>query len=128
MQNNPVMEVIQTAFQMEIANEMTTTTEGLVVTLADHKRVLITTTPITTGITQPHPKPDTHTYHYIHQHDFGYGQVDEIKTVKRLTLRNIEDCRSYLDDVCESFLNATNRDFEITFADGTAYLITIEPL
>ncbi len=129
MQTNPVIEAIQAAFQMEIANQFTTKDDTLVVTLPDGGHLTIGATPITPTAKQAPHQPATHsehTYHYVHQHDFGYGNGDE-QSLTRLLLRSEEDCRSYLDDVCHTFLDATFRDYEITFPDGSAYLLTVDP-
>ncbi len=128
MQNNPVMESIQAAFQMEIANQFTVKDDTLVLTLPDQSRLVIGANPITpTKHTQPNTPTAKHTYHYVHQHDFGYGNADEHQPLQRLLLRNMEDCRSYLDDVCQTLLDAAFHDFEITFPDGSAYLLTVDP-
>lgn len=129
MQTNPVTETIQAAFQMEIANQFTTKGDTLTLTLPDGGHLTIAATAVTpTAHAKPHQTTthDAHTYHYVHQHDFGYGN-DEHQALERLLLRNMEDCRSYLDDVCHTFLDAKFHDFEITFPDGTAYLLTVEP-
>ena len=132
MSINPVIEAVQAAFNLEIANQFTVTDNTLTITLPDHTRLLITAEPVSTPGTPtpaaPHQSatsPDTHTYHYLHQHDFDSGATDARPPLGRLLLHNLAECQAYLDDVCHSFLVANIRDNEITFPDGTAYLMTI---
>lgn len=118
------MEAIQAAFKLEIANPFTTTATTLTVALSDGGHAVIGATLVspTVHTTSQTPSPSTHTYHYRHQHDFDGA---DNQPMQRLLLRNIADCRSYLDDVCHTFLAGTWRDNEVTFPDGTVYLITI---
>lgn len=113
---NPVMEAIHTAFRWEIANQFTTTEQTLTITLTDGTRAVISAPQVATP-TKPH-RPvinrNQHTYHYTHQTDD-----------KKFILHNLEECRVYLDDVCHTFLNATVRDNEVIFSDGSAYLVTV---
>ena len=125
---NHVIEAIHAAFQMEIANQFTTTEHTLTVTLPDHGRIVITAQPIDAysgkPVATPQPAHDAHTFHYIHQHDYGYGHADE-QPLNRLMLHNLAECRAYVDDVCHTFLVAQIHDNEITFPDGAGYVLMI---
>ena len=35
---------------------------------------------------------------YVLKHDFGYGREEELP-IKKLLLRNFEDCKDYVDDI-----------------------------
>ena len=125
MSINPVSAVLQAAFNLEIANPFTVHDNTITVTLPHGDTVVITVFPLTpiTHTIPPH-RPTEHTYHYEHQHDFT---ATPDQPLARLILHNLEDCRSYLDDVCHTFINAEVRDFELTFPDGAVYLITVDP-
>ena len=130
MQNNPVIEAIYAAFQLEIANQFTLTDHALMVTLPDQNCIAIRAPQVTASATNTapttdfHTTRDAHTYHYIHQHNFT---TDTKHPLPKLLLHNGEECRAYLDDICHTFLNATIRDNEITFPDSTTYLVMLDP-
>lgn len=119
MSTNPVIETIYAAFKIEIANQFTLDEATITLTLPNQSRVEITA-PRVDATTTPHTNQTpiinaAHTYHYTQQNG-------------RLLLHNLEECRVYLDDVCQTFLNATIRDNEVTFPDNTAYLVMVTPL
>ena len=120
---SPVIQAIQSAFSNEIANDFQFTNHSLTVTLPNKKKLNIVVPLIvapTQLLTQPFFRSSKmiHTYHYLHQ--------NEKILPARLTLQSIEDCRSYVDDICQTMLNANMRDNEITFPDGSVYLIIIK--
>lgn len=117
--NNPVMEAIQAAFKIEVANQFTTTSNSIIVTLSNKEHVRIEALPI--PVVQ-HRETDQQNYCTVQQHSYHYNQMPQPHSV---VLQNIEDCRSYLDDVCHTLINATFHDFEVTIPDGRTYLITI---
>ena len=121
--SNPVFNIIQSAFAAEIANDHQVTPHAITVKLPDNTRVIIGTilTTPSTHTVPPYPvRTDTeHSYHYLHQ------TSNPTTAPTPLTLQSIEDCRSYLEDVCRSMINAEFRDFEITFPDGSSYLIVL---
>ncbi len=128
MSNNPIIQAIDAAFKLEVANQCTLTENTLTVTLPNQAYVIINAQCIKADAnnkTQHLTLPiDAHSYEYVHQHDFS---SDEHQPLQRLLLRNIEDCRAYVDDVCQNLLDVPVHDFEVQFSDGTTYLITIEP-
>ncbi len=128
MPTNSIIQALDAAFKLEIANQFILTDNTLTVTLPDQKQIVINAQCIKTDANN---KPqhltlpiDTHSYEYVHQHDFS---SNEQQPLQRLLLRNIEDCRAYVDDVCQNLLDVPVHDFEVQFSDGTTYLITIEP-
>lgn len=129
MQINPVIEALYAAFRLEIANQFVLSDDSLVVTFPDQTRAIINAqqvvaSPNTTNahISIASAFNSTHTYHYQHRRDF------DPQAPALLTLQNIEDCRSYLDDVCQNLLSVPVHDFEVTFPDQTVYLITIDKI
>ena len=129
MQINPVIEAIYAAFKLEIGNQFFLTNNSIVVTFPDQSRAVISApqvapSPDSLNLVTPDIPPlnSTHTYHYLHQHDFNQ------QSESLLNLQNLEDCRAYLDDVCQNLLSVPVHDFEITFPDGTIYLLTIETI
>ena len=129
MQINPVIEAIYAAFKIEVANQFFLTNNSLVIHFPNQTRAVINAlqvrpVPVELPLNTPSiPNINgTHTFHYLHQHDFDQGDT------QLLTLQSIADCRAYLADVCENLLNVINRDFEIEFSDGTAFLLTIEQI
>ena len=124
--NNPVIKIIQTIFQTEIANPITNTAHSLTITLPDNQSVIIGAILTTAPLYKVPPfairTERPHTFHY----DTYQSQIKTSHTQAtnpRLTLLSLADCQSYLDDICHNLLNTTCRDLEITFPDGSKYLI-----
>ena len=121
---NPVMEVIYTAFQLEIDNDFVFNQNCLTVNLPNQKQIMISAPQISTTdrpFSQPLISPNKHTYHY----QYHLKHSDTTQPNPRLFLHNLEECRVYLDDICNTFLTARVHDFEITFPDGTVYLLMV---
>ena len=120
--NNPILKIIYDTMQTEITNRINATPHSIQLTLPNEAKIIIgaimTTAPL--YIVPPFSirTNKTHTYHFLHQ-------SNDTNQSSRLTLLSMEDCRSYLDDVCQTLLNATFHDFEITFPDGSTYLILV---
>lgn len=126
IKNNPIMEAIYAAFQLEIANQFTLTNNALHVVLPNQQTLVITAHQVghrNAQSLQPTFIPQTHTYHYQHNLNARTNA-----TSARLTLHNLEECRIYLDDVCHNLINATVHDCELTLPDGTIYLLTVTRL
>lgn len=126
--NNPVIKIIQTAFQTEIANPITSTAHSLTITLPDNQQIIIgailTTAPLYNIPPFPIRTDRPHTFHYdTHQSQIKISHPKA--TNSHLTLLSLTDCQSYLDDICHNLFNATCRDSEITFPDGSKYLIMV---
>lgn len=122
--SNPVLKIIQEAFATEISNDHQVTPHAIIVKLPDNTQVIIgviLTSPCIHAIA-PYPVRTNvkHTYHYLHQQT-----KNNTVQYSPFNLQSIEDCRSYVDDVCKTFVNAKFYDFEITFPDGSAYLVVI---
>ena len=119
MAYNPVIKIIHTVFQSELANTFIFNNEQLTVVLPNHHQLLISAPCIKSKHHHAIPNLNStqrHTYHYQYQQK-------HVSPNTRLTLHNLEECRIYLDDICHTFLNACIRDFEIIFSDGTTYLL-----
>lgn len=116
MENNIVITCIAAACQMEIANRVKPVGDNsLLLTLPKQNQVLITVKPLRNDpFYRPPEKPQKHTYHYNANPDAG----------GKLQLLSLEDCRSYLNDVCQNLLDAEYRDGELTFPNGDIYLLT----
>ena len=123
MHNNPVMEALIAAFQLEITNHFSLTDDALLLTLPNQSHLKIEVIQVnpnsthTMSISADIPR-NHHTFHYF---------TAENRPLQKLTLHNIAECRAYLDDACLTFLNARLHNGEIQFPDSTAYLIIIEP-
>ena len=125
--NQQIMQVFQKTMHLEITNPIKTTPHSICLELPNHQQVLIgiimTTAPLHNS------KPFTlatkcqHTYHYLHQNDYTSA-----KQLTRFTLQSVEDCRAYIDDICQTLMNVKLNDCEITLHDGSTYLITITKL
>ncbi len=120
--SNPILNIIQSAFAAEIANDHQITPHAIVVNLPNKKRIIIgviLTVPSTRTVA-PYPlrTDKQHTYHYLHQFTNATPTAP-----KPFMLQSLEDCRSYIEDVCRTFFNADFHDFEITFPDGSTYLV-----
>ena len=113
---NIVITSIAAACQMELANRVKPVGDNsLRLTLPNQHQVLITAKRLGNApLYQPPAKPQKHTYHYTANPDAG----------GKLLLLSLEDCRSYLDDVCQNLLDAEYRDGELTFPNGDIYLLT----
>lgn len=66
------------------------------------------------------------TIRYVTQHDYGYG--DENRTeLKRLELRNMDECATYIDDAIATQLNAYFTNNLIEFhCSGEKFLLSVE--
>ncbi len=123
--SNPILNIIQSAFAAEISNDHQVTPHAITVELPDKTCIIIGTilTCPSTRTVPPYPiQTDAkHSYHYLHQAE--HTTTDP----QPFTLQSIEDCRSYVEDVCRTLINAEFHDFEMTFPDGSSYLIAIAP-
>ena len=117
MPTNPVLATIRAAFNAEIANPFTVHDHTITVDLPHGDPVAITVLPLSPSTPTTSRLKTTHTYHYTHQDTPG-----------RLVLHNLTELRAYQDDVCQTLLNARYRDGEVTFPDGTTYLLTTTAL
>lgn len=117
MPNNIVTIAIAAACQMEIANPVKYANDNsLLVTLPNQQQVLITVKPLRNDpCYRPPTTAQRHTHHYTANPD----------TMGKLQLLSLDDCRSYLDDVCQNLLDANYRDGELTFPNGDIYLVTL---
>ena len=113
---NIVTTSIAAACKMEIANRVKPVGDNsLLLTLPKQRQVLITVKPLRKDpFYRPPAHPQKHTYHYHANPDAG----------GKLLLLSLEDCRSYLNDVCQNLLDAEYRDGELTFPNGDIYLLT----
>lgn len=112
-----VAEVIILAFRMEIANPLKPVGDNsFLVSLPNHGQVIITVKPLRHD---PHYQPPTQPKRHTVHHNL---QIDPNQP---LTLLSIEDCRCYLDDVCQNLLDAEYHDGELTFPNGDSFLVTL---
>ena len=124
--NNPIMKIIHEVFAKEIANPYTVTAHAITLKFPDHNQAIIGAILTTAPLLQVPPfsikKNYQHTFHYLHQHDHNPTNSESLTP---FTLHSLADCRSYLDDLCRTCFNAQFNDFELTFPDGSTYLIVI---
>lgn len=131
MVKNILLDFVINVFNLEIANHYTTTEHAVIIDFPDRTQAVIAAHPVAGHFPRRPVLPplrQDHSYHYVHQHDYGYGREPEVLGLNKLTLRGWEDCRVYLQDACETLLAAEFNDFEITFDSGPVYLLTITPL
>lgn len=131
MSKNILIDFVEVVFKQEIANPYTTTEHTVIIDFPDRTQAIIAAHPVAGHFPRRPVLPplrDEHSYHYVHQHDYGYGRDPEVLELNKLTLRSLEDCRVYLQDACENLLAAEFNDFEVTFKSGPVYLLTITPL
>lgn len=131
MIKNILLDFVLNVFSLEIANHYTHTEHAVIIDFPDHTQAIIAAHPVAGYFPRRSvlpPLTKDHSYHYVHQHDYGYGREPEVVELNKLTLRSLEDCRVYLQDACENLLAAEFNDFEITFHSGPVYLLTITPL
>ena len=116
--NSQILAIIHDTMQQEITNPVTRAPHALRLTFPDNKQaiigIILTTAPLHQTAPYELKTAQAHTYHYLHQ-----------ATKQPFTIRGIEDCRCYIEDICQTMLNAKFRDFEITFPDGSRYLIMV---
>ena len=117
--NSQILAIIRDTMQQEITNSIDITPHALRITFPNHTQAIVGVI-LTAAPTQQTPHAlkttQTHTYHYLHQ-----------TITQPFTLHSLEDCRCYIDDICKTMLNAKFHDFEITFSDGSRYLIMVTP-
>ena len=123
---NQILKILQSAISAETTNDYQITPHAITVNLPDQSQIIIgiiLTKPSTHIRSKYHLRTKAqHTYHFLHQND-ATAQT----TLKPFTLQSLEDCRSYVEDVCRTFINAQFRDYEISFPNGSAYLVVIAP-
>ena len=51
---------------------------------------------------------------YVLKHDFGYGQDEELP-IKKLKLRNFQDCKDYVIDILQQAFVATLNENKLYF-------------
>lgn len=121
--NNPILAIIHDTMQKEITNAMDTTAHSIIVTLPDQSQVIIGAILISAPQQTVSPSPlrtqQQHSYHFQHQSDTAQ------QTATPFTLQSVADCRSYVDDICQTMISAKFRDFEITLPDGSIYLVIL---
>ena len=62
---------------------------------------------------------------YVLNHDYGYGQEEKVN-LDKLTLRNIEDLKVYVDDAIQNAFVAKYQNNIIEFKDKEKCKIVIE--
>lgn len=124
-----VIDFLTTIMQTEITNRVNRLGNVLWVDLSNHTTAQITA-PMVEHTTQP-PLQNEATIHnietlrYVLQHDYGYGQECH-HGINRLELRNLEECRIYIEDAIHSQLNAYFTNHLIEFMSGEKFLLAIE--
>ncbi len=63
---------------------------------------------------------------YVYKHVFGYGETLGDLKINKLQLRNIQDCKDYLQMICAAIFDATYYKNILTFKNGAKYLISLE--
>lgn len=126
-----VIDFLQDIMRTEIANPVHRRGNTLLVNLSDQTIARITA-PAVSQNTLPPQQTEAHvqnfaTLQYVLHHNYGYGDEQEHKVLNRLTLRNFDDCRVYVEDAIGSQLNAyfTNGLIEFILT-GEKFLLTME--
>ena len=122
--NNSILKIIYETLLTEIDNPLVLTPHTIGISLPNQNQItiglILTSAPLHTSSSFSLRTNHSHTYHYLCQRD-----NDTQKKPKPFTLCSIEDCQSYIDDLCKTIINANFNDFEITLPDGSSYLIMI---
>lgn len=131
--NDPtfVIDFLQDIMRTEIANPFYRRGNVLFVKLTDQTVARITAPAVAQNTLPPQQNEarvqNFATLQYVMQHDYGYGTDPECKEIHKLTLRNFDDCRVYIEDAIGSQLNAyfTNGLIEFILT-GEKFLLTME--
>jgi len=54
---------------------------------------------------------------YVLNHDYGYGKHPEQRVLNKLSLRNIEDLKTYIIQLVEDMFYATFEDWYVIFKE-----------
>ena len=124
-----VVDFLETIMQSEITNSVNRQGETLTITLTDGTVAQITA-PKVDRTTLPPEQVEAKvqniaTIKYVTQHDYGYGDEDR-KELNRLELRNMDECRTYVEDAVTSQLNAYFTNCLIEFYNGDKFMLAVE--
>lgn len=126
-----VVDFLQTIMRTEITNTVHRRGNTLLINLSDHTTAHVTA-PQVSRTTLPPQQTEARvqnfaTLQYVMQHDYGYGAEHTQHALNRLELRNLDECRIYLEDAVGSQLNAYFTNGLIEFmTTGEKFLLTIE--
>lgn len=125
-----IIDFLDSIMHGEIANPITRHGNTLTVNLADQTVAKITAPKVARDTLPPRRTEATieniATIRYVIQHDYGYGEEPERTELKRLELRNLDDCQVYVADACRSQLNAYYTDGLIEFFNGEKFMVAVE--
>lgn len=126
-----VIDFLQTIMQTEITNPVCRRGKKLLVSLSDHTMAQITAPQVAQDTLPPQQTEariqNFATLQYVMQHDYGYGDEHEHDVLNKLELRNLEECRTYIEDAVGSQLNAYFTNGLIEFiTTGEKFFLTVE--
>jgi len=124
-----VVDFLETIMHSEITNEIKRQQEALIIILSNGTTAQITAPKVardTLPPTQTEAKvQNIATLRYVTKHNYGYGDENR-KELNRLELRNIDECRTYVEDAVTSQLNAYFTNYLIEFYNGDKFMLAVE--
>ena len=125
-----VVDFLATIMRTEITNPVQRKDDALWVELTDQTVARITAPKVARETLPPEQTEATvhniETLRYVMQHDYGYGDENEHHAINQLTLHNLDECRTYVEDAIGSQLNAYFTNYLIEFMNGEKYLLAVE--
>ena len=123
-----VVDFLETIMHTEVTNSVSRQGDTLTITLSDGTKAEVTA-PMVARDTLPPEQVEAKvqniaTIRYITQHDYGYGEENR-KELNRLELRNMDECRTYVEDAISSQLNAYFTNYLIEFFNGDKFMLAI---
>ena len=130
MEKSFVIDFLNNMMQREISNPVSYRRKALLVNLSNHAIVRVIAPKVPRN-TQPPNQTEAQihnfaTLRYILQHDYGYGKEPEQQKLNKLELHNLDECRTYIEDVINNQLNAYFTNGLIEFMNGEKFMISIE--
>lgn len=124
-----VVDFLQSMMKNEITNKVERHGDTLLINLSD-QTVATVTAPKVARDTLPPVQTEAKvqniaTLRYVVQHDYGYGEENRTE-LNRLELRNMDECRTYVEDAVGSQLNAYFTNYLIEFMNGEKFMLAVE--
>lgn len=124
-----VIDFLETIMHTEICNPVSRRGKSLLISLSDQTRAVVRA-PKVARETLPPVQTEAKvqniaTLRYVMQHDYGYGE-DGRNKLNRLELHNFDECRTYVEDVVNSQLNAYFTNYLIEFFNGEKFMLAVE--
>ena len=123
-----VVDFLESIMHTEVTNSVSRQGDTLTITLTDGNVAEVTAPKVARDTLPPEQVEakvqNIATIRYVKEHDYGYGDEDR-KELNRLELRNMDECRTYIEDAVTSQLNAYFTNYLIEFYNGDKFMLAV---